>query len=197
MMQVKAADREENGQVPAAAGFLGRVVAWDLAFFRLLATQKPSKMVTLPLVFLVRIGDGYIWAFIAMYLWWAVPFKDLEDVILQCCFAIAISLCIYAPVKILTKRRRPYDSGLDVTPLVPPLDKYSFPSGHTMNNLAVSLTLAYHFPGLLVPSILLPVFLGLLRVFFGVHYLSDIVGGVVLGATAYFLSSAVFPVFGL
>lgn len=196
-MPVEATETEENGQAEAAGGVLRRVVAWDLSFFRLLASLKPSKIVTLPLVFLVRIGDGYIWAFIAMYLWWAVPFKELEDVILQCCFAIAISLCIYAPVKILTKRRRPYDSGLDVTPLVPPLDKYSFPSGHTMNNLTVSLTLAYHIPALLVPAILLPLFLGLLRVFFGVHYLSDIVGGVLLGTAAYFLSSAVFPAFGL
>jgi undecaprenyl-diphosphatase len=162
----------------------------------MLAALKPPKAVTLPLVLLVRIGDGYIWAFIAMYLWWAIPFKELETAVLQCCFAILVSLCIYAPVKVLTKRRRPFDRGLEVTPLVPPLDKYSFPSGHTMNNLAVSLTLALNLPSLIAPAILLPISFGILRVFFGVHFLSDIVGGALLGFTAFFLAAAVYPVLG-
>jgi undecaprenyl-diphosphatase len=65
-----------------------------------------------------------------------------------------------------------------------------------MNNLAVALTLASHFPSLSLPAIGLPLLLGTLRVFFGVHYLSDIIGGSVLGAIAFTLAKAVFPLSG-
>jgi undecaprenyl-diphosphatase len=175
------------------AGLTSRVLAVDLAFFRLLASWSLPKPVSLFLILLVRVGDGWIWGGIALYLWWALPFAQLEMTILHCLLSIGISLCFYLPVKFLMKRPRPYDSGLDVTPLVPPLDKYSFPSGHTMNNLAVALTLALHMPRLILPAMLFPVTMGMLRILFGVHYLSDIAGGTLLGTLAFFISKAIFP----
>jgi undecaprenyl-diphosphatase len=177
--------------------FTSKVAAMDAAFFRALASLSLPKAVTLPLVFLVRIGDGYIWALIALSLWLALPFAEVRSIVVHCALTIAISLCFYFPIKFSMKRPRPYDNGVDVTPLVPPLDKYSFPSGHTMNNLSVALTLALHLPNLFVPAILFPVAMGLLRILFGVHYLSDIVGGTVLGATAFFIARAVFPHFSI
>lgn len=170
-----------------------RVVALDVAFFRMLAALAIPKSVSWPLVVLVRIGDGYIWAIIAFALWLALPVPELLRTVLHCVLAIGVSLCIYLPIKFLVKRPRPFDGGMDVTPLVPPLDKYSFPSGHTMNNLAVAMTLAVHFPRLMVPAMALPVALGMLRIFFGVHYLSDIVGGALLGVAAFFIANAIFP----
>jgi undecaprenyl-diphosphatase len=170
-----------------------QVQALDVAVFRALAAFTLPKWLTLSLVLLVRIGDGYLWGMIALGLWAALPLAEVKTIVLHCLVAITISLCIYFPIKFSLRRLRPYDSGMDVKPLVPPLDKYSFPSGHTMNNLAVALTLAHQLPGLLAPAILLPVFLGLLRIQFGVHYLSDIVGGSLLGAAAFFLGNLFFP----
>jgi undecaprenyl-diphosphatase len=144
-------------------------------------------------VVVVRIGDGYLWGLIALWLWLALPFAEVRTVVVHCLAAIAVSLCIYFPIKFSLKRPRPFDSGMDVKPSVPPLDKYSFPSGHTMNNLAVALTLAQHIPGLRLSAILLPIALGLLRILFGVHFLSDILGGALLGAMAFFLANGVFP----
>ncbi len=178
------------------AAFTGRVTALDMAFFRLLAAVNLPKSVAYSLILLVRSGDGWIWALIACALWLILPFAELERVVLHCILAFAVSLAIYFPVKLLGRRLRPYENGLPIKPLVPPLDKYSFPSGHTMNNLAVALTLAAHFPGLFLPAIALPVLLGALRVLFGVHYLSDIIGGSVLGAFAFALAKAFFPLSG-
>jgi undecaprenyl-diphosphatase len=173
--------------------YTARIVAVDVAFFRMLAALAIPKSVSWPLVVMVRIGDGYIWAIIAFGLWLALPIPDLLRTVLHCALAIGVSLCIYLPIKFLVKRPRPFDGGMDVTPLVPPLDKYSFPSGHTMNNLAVAMTLAVHFPKLLVPAIAVPVALGMLRILFGVHYLSDILGGTLLGVAAFFIANAIFP----
>lgn len=175
----------------------GKVQALDVACFRLLASFTLPRSVSLPLVVLVRIADGYIWGVIALTLWLLLPFSEVRTVVLHCLLAIGVSLCIYFPIKFSLKRPRPYDNGMDVTPVVPPLDKYSFPSGHTMNNLAVALTLAHYLPGILLPAMLFPVAMGLLRILFGVHYLSDIVGGTALGAVAFFIAGAVFPALGL
>jgi undecaprenyl-diphosphatase len=187
----------ESGAATLMQRGAARVMAVDLACFRLLASRSLPKAVSLPLILLVRIGDGWIWGALAVYIWWALPFAQLETTLLHCVLSIVISLCFYLPIKFLAKRPRPYDNGMDVTPMVPPLDKYSFPSGHTMNNLAVALTLALHLPRLFVPALLLPPVLGLLRVLFGVHYFSDIVGGTLLGALAFFLSKAIFPAIDL
>ncbi|MEO7425591.1 MAG: phosphatase PAP2 family protein [Fibrobacteria bacterium] len=173
--------------------FCARVQALDAAVFRALAAFTLPKWATFSLVLLVRIGDGYLWAMIALGLWLALPFAEVKSIVVHCLVAIAVSLCLYFPLKFSLKRPRPYDDGMDVKPLVPPLDKYSFPSGHTMNNLAVALTLAHQLPAFTVPAILLPVFLGLLRILFGVHYLSDIVGGSLLGAAAFLLGTLFFP----
>ena len=172
---------------------LKRIIAVDLAFLRYIATLSLPKAVSLPLVFLVRIGDGWIWFLIAFYLWTAMPFAQLRSAVFHCLFALAISLALYWPIKLLVRRSRPHESGLGVTPTVPPLDKYSFPSGHTMNNLAVALTVAIYLPHLFLPALLLPIFLGVLRILFGVHFLSDITGGTVLGVASYFLAKAFFP----
>ena len=190
-------ERTENPPVQGVWAALGaRILAIDLACFRAMAAFPLPKAISLPLILLVRVGDGWIWGLIAVWLWFALPFARVEQIVLHCLLAIGISLILYLPIKFLTKRPRPYDSGLDVTPLVPPLDKYSFPSGHTMNNLAVALVLAQYFPRLTIPALFFPLVLGTLRVLFGVHYLSDIIGGGILGICAFSLARAIFPASG-
>jgi undecaprenyl-diphosphatase len=192
-----ATETEPNARIATVfAAITGRVTAMDMAFFRLLAAVNLPKSLAYSLILLVRSGDGWIWALIASALWMVLPFAEMERVVLHCILAFAISLAIYFPVKFTGRRLRPFEKGLPVKPQVPPLDKYSFPSGHTMNNLAVALTLASHFPALSLPAIAIPILLGALRVLFGVHYLSDIIGGSVLGAFAFTLAKAVFPVSG-
>lgn len=173
--------------------FLDRILALDLAFLKTVSSLSLPKSVSLPLILLVRIGDGWIWFLVAFYCWRNLSMVQLQNTVLHGLLAIAISLCIYWPVKLLVRRSRPHESDLGVRPMVPPLDKFSFPSGHTMNNLAVALTVSLYLPHLLIPAIILPISLGLLRVLFGVHFLSDITGGAVLGTIAFFMAKAFFP----
>jgi undecaprenyl-diphosphatase len=172
---------------------LTRIVDFDIAFLRALASLSLPRAVTLPLMLLVRIGDGWIWFLIAFYLWKSLPMVKLQTAVFHCLLAITISLILYWPIKLLAKRARPHNSGLGITPMVPPLDKYSFPSGHTMNNLAVALTVSIYMPHLFIPALLIPIAMGMLRILFGVHFFSDITGGAVLGAISYFLAKAFFP----
>jgi undecaprenyl-diphosphatase len=189
----------EAAALGARAGRLGalvgRVVAWDLALLRYLASRTLPRAASLPLIFLVRIGDGWIWVVVAVSLYWALPLVQVKTVVAHCLVAIAMSLSLYWPVKLLVRRTRPHESGLGITARVPPLDKFSFPSGHTMNNLAVALTLSQYVAHTTALAVGLPLVLGALRILFGVHFLSDITGGAILGAAAFLVADRVFAVF--
>lgn len=165
----------------------------DVAALRYLHNLNLSPRLEKALIVFVRIGDGWIWIGIAAWLYAMMPWRDFRSAVAECLLAIGISLLLYWPIKLMTRRIRPYDTHAWVTRKVPPLDKYSFPSGHTMNNLAVGLTLASHLPVLYVPAIGIPLFLGLLRIVFGVHFLTDIAAGAALGVASHFAALAMMP----
>jgi undecaprenyl-diphosphatase len=200
-MRLKTTQTEDAGRSKIkAANWKSRspiamVEVLDLACLKALGALNLPKAISLPLIVLVRIGDGWIWCLVAFYLWWAMPLSMNQSkfAVFHCLLTIGISLCLYWPVKLLIRRPRPGDSGLGVVARVPPLDKYSFPSGHTMNNLAVVLTLSLYLPRLFYPALLLPLALGGLRVLFGVHFLSDVVAGGALGFVSFYLAKMVFP----
>jgi len=137
--------------------------------------------------FYVRLGDGYIWAVFALFVFWKVGLDNFLPILWQALMALAVSLILYEVVKLNTRRPRPFAANPAIKAEVPPLDKYSFPSGHTMNNLAVSSAVFYSVPGYGWVMLLLPLTWGLLRVYFGVHWLSDIICGFVLGVVSFVL----------
>jgi undecaprenyl-diphosphatase len=170
-----------------------RLAIWDRALVR------RWQRLTLPdrwhrwLVLFVRIGDGWGWALVAAALAWFLPWTRFKMVVGQSLLAVAISLPIYWGIKLGFRRSRPFSLARKFAPRVPPLDKYSFPSGHTMNNLAVAMTLALHIPALWPLAMAVPVSLGLLRVLYGVHFVTDILAGAFLGALSAFWAHWLFP----
>jgi undecaprenyl-diphosphatase len=57
-----------------------------------------------------------------------------------------------------------------------------------MNNLAVGLTLASFYPSALAVLIAMPILWGIIRIYFRVHFFSDIVVAAVLGLISFGLS---------
>jgi undecaprenyl-diphosphatase len=66
-------------------------------------------------------------------------------------------------------------------PLVEPATDLSFPSGHAATSFAAATLLAAAAPRLAVPVFALAAAIGFSRVYVGVHYPLDIVGGALLG----------------
>jgi len=169
-------------QVKKKTAFMQRLQDWEHALVhRVHAITLPPKINRF-LVAFVRIGDGWGWAMVAVLLFVFLPWIRFKFIVGQALLSVAISLPAYWGFKLFFKRSRPFISLKGISARVPPLDKYSFPSGHTMNNLAVTMTLALNFPHLWILAVTIPIALGLLRILYGVHFLTDIAAGALLGA---------------
>ena len=99
---------------------------------------------------------------------------------------------IYKLLKNRLVRERPSLTHGDILCGTAPLDRYSFPSGHTLHAVSLTIMLA-HFEPLLLP-IALPfaVLVALSRVILGLHYPSDVIVGAVIGASLAGASLAFF-----
>jgi len=94
---------------------------------------------------------------------------------------------MYSFLKYIFKRERPYLHH-DVTAIINPPDKFSFPSGHSASATLLTLILIQQ------SSILAPYFIVwmliifLSRVGLGLHYASDVFFGVALGSLSFFVT---------
>jgi undecaprenyl-diphosphatase len=169
-----------------------RIQLIDWGFSRLLAKrQLPGCCLKISKCF-VRIGDGWFWLPVVIFLLLDTPPHEFCTIMGQCAAALAISLTLYWPVKLSVRRLRPFQWTPGLVAEVPPLDKFSFPSGHTMHNLTVGLTLAHFFPLAFWPLVLTALSWGMLRVYFRVHFLSDILAGGFLGVCSFQIGKWLF-----
>ena len=155
---------------------------FDTAVFHFLR-QNLAPALDLPLKILTTIGNPKsVIAIIVVLL--LIP-KVNKKVGLPAALITLVSWIVNETVKIIVSRARPEFMLFEET-------SFSFPSGHAMNSTALYLAILFSLL-LIVKSkrikivlwavfILLPFLIGASRVYFGVHYLTDVISGWFLGA---------------
>jgi len=127
-----------------------------------------------------RLGDGPLWyALLA-----ALPIVFGRQALLPTVHIAATALAgiaTYKGIKGSMLRERPFASHANVQAWVKPMDRYSFPSGHTLHAALFVTMLAHYFPG--IALVILPFSLSVAasRVVLGLHYPSDVVIGALIG----------------
>lgn len=127
-----------------------------------------------------RLGDGVFWytlmaaiaAFGGARGWQAALHMLLTG---------GIAALLYRMLKRWTRRPRPFRAHAGIVAHIPPLDEFSFPSGHTLHAVSFSLVALAWFPAL--APLLLP-FTALVaasRVVLGLHYPSDVLVATIIG----------------
>lgn len=137
-----------------------------------------------------RLGDGGFWLFVAAacFVWHgpaALPFIG------QSLLTAALGVLLYTLLKRRLVRERPFISNGQILCGTPPLDRYSFPSGHTLHAVSFTILFADYEPALLLVTAPFAILVGASRVVLGLHYPSDVLAGVVIGASLATASLAV------
>jgi undecaprenyl-diphosphatase len=160
---------------------LARIQRWD----ELLCVRVNRRVRQWPVLVLLQavswLGNGVFWYALML----ALLLADAHGAalpVLHMAFVGAVCTCCYKMVKRSTACARPYDANPLVLAGAGVLDRFSFPSGHTLHAVAFSLVACAHYPALgmlLWPFTLLT---ALSRVALGLHYPSDVIAGGALGA---------------
>jgi undecaprenyl-diphosphatase len=94
---------------------------------------------------------------------------------------VALTDASAAGLKAAFDRDRPPERYAEPDPLVNVPESGSFPSGHAATSFAAATILSFAFPRLAPFLLVLAAAVGFSRVYVGVHYPLDIVGGALLG----------------
>ncbi len=134
-----------------------------------------------------RLGDGVFWyalmAALPLVHGWQGAWVSA-----QMGLSALVGLAVYKALKNGVERPRPFVTHAQVRLRSVPLDRYSFPSGHTLHAVLFSAICLVYFPvlaWLLVPFSVLVI---LSRMVLGIHYPSDILAGALVGGVIAWVS---------
>lgn len=134
-----------------------------------------------------RLGDGVFWYVIMLGIPLILGLPALA-ISLHMFGASAVAYLLYKLIKSNTKRPRPFAKNQNIELGGRVLDKYSFPSGHTLHAVNFTIILLHYFPQLAVILIPFTVLVALSRIVLGLHYPTDVLCGISLGACIALLS---------
>jgi undecaprenyl-diphosphatase len=159
---------------------IARLLYWDELLcirFNRGARQRP---VVLTFRAVSWLGDGLFWYALMLALLVADPYAGALPV-LHMAFVGVVCTCCYKMVKHTTVRSRPYQVNPLVAANASVLDRFSFPSGHTLHAIAFSLVACAYYPGLWIVLWPFTLLTAISRVALGLHYPSDVIAGGALG----------------
>jgi undecaprenyl-diphosphatase len=102
-----------------------------------------------------------------------------------------IGVGLYKVLKHRLVRERPYIRLAGVECAMVPLDRYSFPSGHTLHAVCFTVLAVSHVPALAPVLIPFATLVAMSRVVLGLHYPTDVVAGSAIGAGLAMASLAI------
>jgi undecaprenyl-diphosphatase len=127
-----------------------------------------------------RLGDGAFWY--ALMLGIALSAGSAGRIAaLHMALTGLVAAALYRLLKRWTRRPRPFRAHSEIIAHVPPLDEFSFPSGHTLHAVCFTIIALAYFPllaPLLIPFALL---VAASRVILGLHYPSDVIAASLIG----------------
>lgn len=94
----------------------------------------------------------------------------------------AVGLMTYKFLKGRLVRERPYISLAGIDCAMAPLDRYSFPSGHTLHATSFTIMALHHVPELAPLLVPFAIAVAASRVILGLHYPTDVAVGACIGA---------------
>ena len=152
----------------------GNILLWIQQYLR-------SEFFTPLWTFITTSGNGgLIWIAITCFL---LAFKKTRKVGVMCAVSLVFSLIFTnILIKPLVARTRPYELIEGLAILIDKPHDFSFPSGHTTAAFATAWVMFRQLPKKAgIPVLVYAFLMAFSRLYVGVHYPTDVIGGIVLG----------------
>jgi undecaprenyl-diphosphatase len=167
-----------------ATGINTVIARFDAAEYRLCRRLNRGASFALPRrVFQIasRLGDGLIWYALILVLPLIFGRAAVKPAIVMALTGV-LGVLMYALLKRVFVRERPFITHAAIDRGAAPLDRYSFPSGHTLHAVSFTWQACTHFPELAWVLVPLAALIASSRVVLGLHYPSDVLAGAAIGA---------------
>ena len=143
-----------------------------------------------------RMGDGWLWYSLGAIL---LAFGGMRGYLAvgAAGSAAIVGIFVFKMLKRLSRRPRPCQLQPHCWATILPPDQFSFPSGHTMTAFSIAIVVSYFYPTLEGPLYFLALSIALSRIVLGMHFLSDVLAGALLGSALGVASIVTFAAYGL
>jgi undecaprenyl-diphosphatase len=148
---------------------------------------RAPRWVRLWMVCATRGGDGWLWLLLGFAM---LLFGGTEGIlaVLAAGLAVGVGSGLFVWLKRVTGRKRPCAIEPHCWATLLPPDRFSFPSGHSITAFAVVLPLGLFFPKLMPPLLFCALSVALSRLLLGMHFLSDVLAGSLVGCMLGYLA---------
>ncbi len=168
------------------------IASQDLRVMSVVHRWRAPRWIRLWMVCATRGGDGWIWYAQGLVVL-ALGGASRYHAVAAAGVAAGAGITVFLTLKRAIGRKRP--SVLEPhcwATLLPP-DQFSFPSGHSITAFAVTVPLMLFYPPWTIGLLFCALSIAISRIILGLHFLSDVVAGCLIGASlgyvAFFLFS--------
>jgi undecaprenyl-diphosphatase len=161
------------------------VIHWvevgDHRLMRTVNRWRAPRWLRLWMIAATRGGDGWLWYGLAGAI---ALFGGPERFVslAAAATAVAIGIAMFLKLKKVFGRKRPCALEPHCWATLLPPDQFSFPSGHTITAFAVAVSIGAFYPMLRAELMFCAASIAGSRILLGMHFLSDVVAGGLLGA---------------
>ncbi len=171
---------QEDAVMTRTQSILARFDAAELTLCRRLNSAAASTTVRNVFRVASRLGDGVFWYVLITLL--PLVFGRAGVVpALQMTLTGVAGVLAFRWLKKTLVRERPFITHKAINRITAPLDRYSYPSGHTLHAVSFTITAVAYFPQLAVLLVPMALLIALSRVVLGLHYPTDVLAGAGLG----------------
>lgn len=160
---------------------MGFIADRDLVVMRRCNKWMAPRWFRLWMICATRGGDGWLWYAIGL-LTLLIGGEDRFRATGASTLAASAGIWVFLVLKKAANRPRPCAIAPHAWATLLPPDQFSFPSGHTMTAFAVATPLVSYYPDLTLLLGFCAVSIAGSRIMTGMHFLSDVVAGAVLGS---------------
>ena len=164
----------------ALSTFVARVDAAEFGICRTLNALSGRSPARRLFQLVSRLGNGVLWYALLLALPLLHGRGALRPVLVMALVGL-IGVGLYKVLKHTFVRERPFITHSAISRQGAPLDRYSFPSGHTLHAVAFTWQAVAHFPELAWALVPFTSLVAASRVVLGLHYPTDVLVGAAIG----------------